>query len=238
MIFTRYAGIFVVVLLFIWIILSFTMPKVNVPMTELAYEKAEESRPLSPINPVEAGEKLTDTIVYTFESSTIDKWVFFDFSRGSVVSDISSFKDPKGWDLAFRRAKIASNGGGVNKMGHVAIAKLNTTDFDSVTSVPEDAKFMKDTRPSTGADPKNASLDKWYSYNFMDHHLTSHKKVFIIKTAEGNYAKMQIINYYCKKGGQRLPGCYTIKYEYQGNGSKSFVKDVSEPMNQQVKKTG
>lgn len=235
---TPYVGVFVIALLFSWIIFSFMIPKMNIRMSDLADQMPGKLLPLSSVDPAEVGKELTDTIVYTLDSSTIDFWVFFDFSRGSVVSDVSSFKDPKGWDLAFRRAKIASNGGGTNKQGLVAVAKLNTTDFDSVTSVPEEAKFIQDTKLSRGADPKNVNLDKWYSYNFMDHYLKSYKSVFIVKTAEGNYAKMQIINYYCKKGNARLTGCYTIKYVYQGDGSKSFVKEGSEPVNQQLKKTG
>lgn len=236
--FSLYAGLIVLAFLFFGVMALYFMPTMNIQMPDLGDQMPEKLVSLSPVDPAEVGTKLTDTIIYTLDSSTIDNWVFFDFSRGSVVPDVSSFKDPKGWDLAFRRAKIASNGGGTNKSGQVETARLKTTNFDSVTSVPEDIQFIKDIRLSAGADPRNVSLDKWYSYNFMDHRLKSYKNVFIVKTAEGNYAKMQIINYYCKKGEERLTGCYTIKYVYQGDGSKSFIKGVSEPPNQQVKKTG
>ena len=236
--YTLYIGIFVLGIFFLWLLFTFTLTQMDIQTPGFG-EKAEKLLSISPVNPAEIGTKLTDTIVYTFDSSTLEEWAFFDFSRGSIVSDVSSFKDTKGWDLAFRRAKIASNGGGTNKNGIVEVARLKTIDFDSVTSVPEDTNFIKDaTRRSVGADPKNVSLDKWYSYNFFDHNLKSYKNVLIIKTAEGNYAKMQIINYYCKKGEEKLAGCYTIKYVYQGDGRKSFVKDVREPLNQQVKKTG
>jgi len=235
--YTLYIGIIVLGIYFLWLLFTFTLPQTNVQTPGFEEKKAEKLLSPSPINPVEVGTKLTDMIVYTFDSSMLDKWAFFDFSRGSIVSDVSNFKDPKGWDLAFRRAKIASNGGGTNKNGMVGVANLKTTDFDSVTSVPEDTQFSKDTRTSAGADPKNVSLDNWYSYNFFDHNLKSYKNVLIIKTAEGNYAKMQIINYYCKKDEEKIKGCYSIKYVYQGNGGKSFVKEVSEPLNQQLKKT-
>lgn len=236
--FTLYIGLFVLAFFFLWLLFTFTMPQMNVQTPEFEEQKFQKLLSPSPLNPIEVGKELTETIIYTFDSTTLDNWMFFDFSRGSIVSDVSDFKDPKGWDLAFRRGKIASNGGGTNKLGLVEVAKLNTTDFDSVTSVPEDAKFVKDVKLSAGADPKNASLDKWYSYNFMDHNLKSYKNVIIIKTAEGNYAKMQIISYYCKKEEKKVAGCYSIKYVYQGNGSKTLVKAVSEPMNEQLKKTG
>jgi hypothetical protein len=234
--YTLYIGIFVLAIFFLWLLFTFTLPQTNVQTPGFEEKKAEKLRSISPLNPVEVGAKLTDTITYTFDSSTLESWAFFDFSRGSIVADVSDFKDPKGWDLAFRRAKIASNGGGTNKNGIVGVASLKTTDFDSVTSVPADAKFAKDTRTSAGADPKNVSLDSWYSYNFMDHNLNSYKNVLIIKTAEGNYAKMQIISYYCKKGEEKVKGCYSIKYVYQGNGEKNFVEEVSGSLKQQVKK--
>lgn len=236
--FIFYFNLIILALLFVWVVFTFTMPKMNVQMPELGESSLEKLGSISPVNPVEVGNILTDTITYTLEASTIDNWVFFDFSRGSVVTDVTDFKDPKAWDLAFRRAKIASNGGGTNKHGQVEILKLQTTDFDSVKSVPENVKFVQDIKLSSGADPKNVYLDKWYSYNFMDHHLKSHKNVLIIKTAEGNYAKMQIMNYYCKKGKEGVNGCYTLKYVYQGNGSKNFGIAAGSPINRQIKKTG
>ena len=236
--YTLYMGIFVLAIFFLWLLLTFTMPKMDVQTPGFEEQVVKKLHLLSPVNPVEVGSELTDTIVYTFDAATLENWSFFDFSRGSVVSDVENFKDAELWDLAFRRGKIASNGGGTNKNGIVEVASLKTTDFDSVTSVPEGAKYSKDTRTSAGADPKNVNLDNWYSYNFMDHNLKSYKKVLIIKTAEGNYAKMQLISYYCEKDEKKLTGCYTIKYVYQGDGSKSFVKNVSEPQAPQVKKTG
>ncbi len=234
--FFLYINVFVVSAFFLWVMALYFMQKANIQMPELGETTMEKLYTLSEINPIETGQKLTDVTIYTLAAPTIDKWVFFDFSKGSIIPSISDFKDPN-WDIAFRRAKIASNGGGTNKQGQVEIAKLNTTDFDSVSEVPENALFTKDVKLSPGADPKNISIDKWYSYNFMDHNLKSYKNVFIVKTAEGNYAKMQILNYYCKKGKERVSSCYSIKYVYQGDGSKKFGNVTDEPA-QQMKKTG
>ncbi len=149
----------------------------------------------------------------------------WEFSRGSVVSDVSSFKDSKNWDLAIRRAKIVSNGGTTSRKGKVEISKLVTTNFESVKKVPENAKFIKDNQFKS--DPSNFNFEKWYEYDFIRHKLKSRKNVFIIKTQEGNYAKMQILNYYCSKEGEKISSCYTIKYVYQGNGSK-FFENIEE----------
>lgn len=225
-----YGNVIILVLLVGLNVIAYLKAKKNGKIPGVVEVKTEKIYALSPINPVEVGKELTDTIHYTFESPTIEKWVFFDFSRGGVVSDVTSFKDPLSWDLAFRRAKIVSNGGNTNKKGKVAVSKLKTTDFDIVTKVPENVEFIKDNKPPNKFDPQNTNLEKWYSYNFLNHKLKSHSSVFIIKTAEGNYAKMQILNYYCEKEEKKISSCYTIKYVYQGNGSESFVNYASKSL--------
>ncbi len=217
------------VLLLIEVGYRIMMGQMNIKMPDLSKEKPEKLYVLSSINPIEAGQKLTDTVIYTFEATDVDNWVFFDFSRGSVLSGVKNQPAPESWDLAFSRANIASNWGSKRKKGQVSVAKLETTDFNSVTKIPENVKFLKNNRLSSVPDTNNANLKKWYKYSFWDHYLKSHKNVFVIKTAEGNYAKMQILNFYCEKEGKRISTCYTIKYVYQGNGSKSFVKGVNEP---------
>jgi len=219
-----YANVIILVLLVGSNIVAYFIAKKTGKAPGYAGVKTEKLYILSEINPSEVGEILTDTELYTFESQTIDKWVFFDFSRRSVVSDVSSFKDSKNWDLAIRRAKIVSNGGTTGRKGKVEISKLATTNFESVKKVPEDAKFLKDVQFKS--DPANINFEKWYEYDFISHKLKSRKNVFIIKTNEGNYAKMQILNYYCSKDGKKISSCYTIKYVYQGNGSKAFDKQT------------
>jgi len=204
------------------------MGQMNIQMPDLLKEKPEKLYTVSSIDPIKVGKKLTDTVIYTFEATDIDNWVFFDFSRGSVILGVTNQLAPESWDLAFSRANIASNWGDKSKKGQVSVAKLGTTDFDSLTQVPEDSKFIKNISPPPVPDSNNANLEKWYKYSFWDHYLKSHKNVFIIKTAEGNYAKMQVINFYCKKEEKRISSCYTMQYVYQGNGSKSFLKDASE----------
>ena len=219
-------------LLLIEIAFRIMVGQMNLKMPDLSKQKPEKLFTLSPFNPAEAGQKLTDTIFYTFEATDTDNWTFFDFSRGSVVPDITSPREPKGWDLVFSRAKIAANGGDKSNKGQVSVAKLETTDFNSITKVPENTKLENAISPHPIPENNNASLEKWYKYTFWDHFLKSYKNVFIIKTAEGNYAKMQIINFYCKKKEKRISSCYTIQYVYQGNGSKSFVNCESKPMSQ------
>jgi len=220
-------------LVVLWIIFAFVMANSKFLRPDLALELPENLPVLSSIEQAEAGKKLTDTIIYTFVASTIDRWVYFDFSRGSVVSDVLSLKDNMNWDLALRRTKIVSNSGDTNERGKVAVAKLDTTDFDSILEVPENAKFFKDIKSLNKIDTQNASFENWHSYKPSYHKIKPFDNVYLIKTAEGNYAKMQILSYYCKDAEEEIKGCYTIKYVYQGNGTKKFGNKTIR-----MKKTG
>jgi hypothetical protein len=48
---------------------------------------------------------------------------------------------------------------------------------------------------------------------------------YAIRTADGKYAKMRLLSYYCD-GGQ-ASGCFTLEYVYQGDGSRRFVHNPS-----------
>jgi hypothetical protein len=46
--------------------------------------------------------------------------------------------------------------------------------------------------------------------------LTPKPHVWAVRTADGRYAKLEMLGYYCP-GAQ--PGCPTFRYVYQGDGS-------------------
>ncbi|HSR42903.1 MAG TPA: HmuY family protein, partial [Longimicrobiales bacterium] len=49
------------------------------------------------------------------------------------------------------------------------------------------------------------------------HILRPKDRVFAVRTADGRYAKLRILGYYCP--GAR-PGCLAFRYVYQGDGSR------------------
>lgn len=164
--------------------------------------------------PKEVGEALTDTITYTIDASSLEEWTYFDFSTGAIVKvpDPSSLE----WDIGFKRALIISNGGEANPKGISGALRLENAEFDSIKEAPE-SDYSVDVRVNP-TETENPAFKKWYEYSYMTHILKPKKNVYVIRTADGKYAKMQILKYSC---GQ-LTGCYTIKYVYQGNGSRKF----------------
>ncbi len=164
--------------------------------------------------PQEVGDALTDTISYVIDASSLEGWTYFDFSTGSIVKvpDQSSLD----WDLGFKRALIISNGGEANSKGMSGVVKFENAELDSIQEAPESG-YAVDVRVNP-TETENPAFRKWYEYSYMTHILKPKKNVYIIRTADGKYAKMQILKYTC---GQ-LAGCYSIKYVYQGNGSRTF----------------
>jgi hypothetical protein len=43
--------------------------------------------------------------------------------------------------------------------------------------------------------------------------------VYAVRTADGRFAKLQVISYYCTGA---IPGCLTFRYVYQGAGGPRF----------------
>jgi hypothetical protein len=167
--------------------------------------------PLTPPVPREAGDSLVGPIVYTIDARAPDEWRYFDFSRSSVVER----PDPRGWDLAVRRFRIIANGG-PRFAGEGAILDLGDVAFDAVTQVPDTGYVAT---AIVRRDSVNAAIEDWYEYNFLTHVLEPKPRVYAVRTADGRYAKVAILSYYCPGA---MPGCLTLRYAYQGSGGRRF----------------
>ena len=196
------------------IVLLFYFGSLETPEIPPEVEKAIESKIFNP-EPNDVGENLTGEITYTINAFSLKDWIYFDFSKGAVVS--ISDRTSSDWDMGFRRAKIISNSGASNPSGRGGIAAIENAEFVSVMEAPESG-YMIDISKNA-LETENPVIDRWYLYNYMTHELKSKKNIYIIRTADGKYAKMQIMKFYC----EGLAGCYTIKYVYQGNGSRRFT---------------
>ena len=196
------------------IVLLFYFGSLETPEIPPEVEKAIESKIFNP-EPNDVGENLTGEITYTINAFSLKDWIYFDFSKGAVVS--ISDRTSHDWDMGFRRAKIISNSGASNPSGRGGIAAIENAEFVSVMEAPESG-YMIDISKNA-LETENPVIDRWYLYNYMTHELKPKKNIYIIRTADGKYVKIQIMKFYC----EGLAGCYTIKYVYQGNGSRRFT---------------
>jgi HmuY protein len=176
---------------------------------------------VTPPHPVEVGQRFVGPAVYTLDARASDQWGYFDFSRGSVVEVPHQFSID--WDLAFQRHKILANGGATNPKGKGAILNLGEVPFEGITEAPTRG-YVEDTIASITPESlttENLAMKAWYRYNMLTHILRPKPNVYVIRTADGKYAKMRLLSYYC--GGGEASGCFTFEYVYQGDGSRSFV---------------
>lgn len=169
--------------------------------------------PPTPADEREAGDTLVGPVTWTVDATQSDRWTMFDFSRGSTVHG----GDPMGWDLAFRRFYIIANGG-QEFMGKGGIVDMGAVPFDSVRVAPETGYVETRVR----SDSTNPAIQRWYDYGWISHLLTPKPNVYVVRTADGRYAKFQILGYYCPGA---VPGCVTFRYVYQGDGTPKLARD-------------
>ncbi len=159
------------------------------------------------------------TTTSTGQPATTGKFAFFSFKNGSVASsDSASTK----WDIAFRATTIIVNGG-VSGPGQGA-AQVLTGIFSDIKEAPASG-YTQDA--STGYAIPTGSGKGWYNYNPATNIISPIAgKVLVIKTADGKYAKMEILSYY--KGAPATPDAnsvgryYTFRYVYQPDGTVKF----------------
>lgn len=115
-------------------------------------------------------------------------FVYLDFEGKAEVAA------GEAWDLGFARFNVAT---------HVEVAVLMGAAFDEVTAAPADG-YVGDA-----ADPETAmqetmpgfAFDLWYDYDPATHVLTARDDlVYVVHTPEGNYFKVQMLDYYDEAG--------------------------------------
>jgi hypothetical protein len=152
----------------------------------------------------------------TVNFSPTSSFTFFSFKDTTVIanSDSASTK----WDFALRLTTflVNSNASGPGNAGAI----LQDGVYDHVLAAPTTG-FAYDTTSSQKA-IKDGS---WYDYNPTTHSFVPKAgKVFIFRTADGHYAKMELlgVSYEPFTGPvpQRL--IYNFRYTYQPNSINTF----------------
>lgn len=170
-----------------------------------------------------------DTIVGLVSGQPVGvgKYAFFNLRNNTWVPNSDSATT--NWDLAFSGSTIRINGGTSGTGAGGAFVWVGA--FDNLVTVPADSVFKTDNYPSYAI--TKGSGKGWYTYDGATNLLTPVPgRVLVIKTADGKYAKVEILNYY--RGGvtpsasatdeiktteQRY---YTFRYTFQSSGSTTF----------------
>lgn len=156
------------------------------------------------------------------------KYAFFSLETNSWVSNADSATTK--WDLAFSGTTIRVNNV-TSGPGNGGAFVYNGV-FDALAQVPTDSVFKVDNHPISYAITRGSGKG-WYNYDGPSNLLTPIPgRVLVIKTANGKYAKVEILNYYrggvtpsatasdeIKVSEQRY---YKFRYTFQGSGSTTF----------------
>jgi hypothetical protein len=148
----------------------------------------------------------------------------FDFETGQITDSDTE------WDIAFRGATIAVNGGTETgtidepaRTSEAGITIVNGT-FEDITEIPEDTGFDQDSH--NGFAIPTGSGNGWYNYDFTTNILSPIPgKLLLIETTDGNYAKVEILNYYEDAPSDIDPfqdesRYYTFRYAYNPNAGQ------------------
>ena len=159
-----------------------------------------------------------------------DNWIYFSLSEGKILEGIneSNRKDNDTWDLAFYRYNVRTNSGlSGNGMGGALDTKKDV--LEAVRTVPA-GKFtidemssvtssMESFPPPSIETPLNALLGEAIKFQGPPPTYIPNNHVYIIRTHDGKYAKLQITSFANDKGEK---GHLQFSYVYQPNGSKNF----------------
>lgn len=138
------------------------------------------------------------------------------------------------WDIAFAKeynSYVSPNNGlnnqsyGFGGPGKGALIIVNQA-YDAVKTAPSDEEFAKNGIDAVGWDPGNGN--GWYFYELNTHIAVPVKnRTYVLRTAEGKYAKLQLISMY--KGAPATvsdlnwPAPYfTFRYYVQEDGSRNL----------------
>ncbi len=184
---------------------------------------------------------VVNTIVKDVEldASAYDKWVYFSFTKGEVVgsSAVEEKRPGLDWDIAFHRWDVRLNcgtsgsgqGGAIKMNGNIA-----KTGWDAVSTAPENGYSVDSmifvnksmggqegpvqVEVSGGEVITGGAAGSWITFSMSapgKYDLGITNQIFVVKTADGKYAKIWLKQYSSEKG----TGHITMKYAYQPDGS-------------------
>lgn len=158
------------------------------------------------------------------DATSYTDWVFFSFSTGDEVT-VADPQTSSDWDIGIKRNHFKTNSG-TSGNGNGGAYDAGVVDFDTYSEAPASGYtvdtsidvFNFGTMTET-PEPGNALLETWGEFtDEMPPTLVPSDKVFVIKTADGKYARIIVQNYYGANGS----GYVTFTYAYQPDGSTNL----------------
>jgi hypothetical protein len=175
------------------------------------------------------------------------RWNFFSFAKGDIIgtcdagneAENEAWRNRSDWDLAFHRQDVKTNSGASGN-GKGGILEYNfdgqAFDFDAVKIAPKDG-YQTDVQDSVIYDMSQMMQNKigyvpaglaqppkkWAELKDMQNSRWEYaQKVFVVRTANGKYAKIYLKNFKSDAGAS---GTVTMQYVYQSDGTDNLNKE-------------
>lgn len=148
-------------------------------------DDASDASPDKGIQTEDLGDGSFSTVV---DARDEQRWQHFDLESGAEVDEGSAK-----WDLGFLRFNVSTR---------VEVAPLEGADFNQITVAPADG-YVRDEADPDPADMETMpgyAFDLWYEYDMTTHVLAARDVVYVVRSAEGNYFKLQLQDYYDDAG--------------------------------------
>lgn len=132
-----------------------------------------------------------EPIEFSVSATVAETPIYVDLDSGTVVTTPADPATDLTWDLSLARTTLKLNGG-YNGSGEGAAVVVPGT-FDEITTAPADG-WVEDVEPA-GPRADGTALSTWYDYDLGTHTVTAADKVYAIRTADGDYLKLQILTW-------------------------------------------
>ena len=160
-----------------------------------------------------------ETFTFTIDATNREAWVYFSFATGDTVA-VEDAENSEAWDIGFQRTHVKLNGG-ISGPGMGSAIMLTETTFEAVTAAPADG-YREDAEDTLAIVPQ--SEKGWYIYTGPPTHwiLPLEDRIFVVKAADGTFAKIRFIGYYKDNENKQDSGFVTFEYVHQPDGSHNF----------------
>ena len=188
--------------------------------------QAEETTDATPSVAVEADTQVPadepiglEALSFTIDATNREAWAYFSFASGDIV-EVEDAANSEAWDIGFQRTQVKLNGG-ISGPGMGSVVMLTETTFEAVTVAPAD-NYLADTEETLAIVPQ--SEKGWYIYTGPPAHwiLPLEDRVFVVKAADGTFAKLRFVGYYKDNENKKDSGFITFEYVHQPDGSHNF----------------
>lgn len=133
----------------------------------------------------------------TVDATAMSSWVYFDFDRALEVGELEA-----GWDIAFQRFTIKTNGG-ISGDGGVEVARVETPNLFDVTKEPP-GPWLVD---QPDGDDEGSSEDyafvqdpAWFEYDVRFHTLKARPFVYVVRSTDKKLFRVKLRGYYDSVG--------------------------------------